>query len=80
MLAWHVLSADDLVVASFYPALQGYVDGFDGVLGHECVARVIECSARPELIGAVTPHWPTCLITHSRRIYCTLMLHHDLST
>ena len=31
--------------------VQGYVPGFDGVLGHECVARVVECSSKPELVG-----------------------------
>ncbi len=31
--------------------LKGYVPGFDGVLGHECVARVIECPSQPDLVG-----------------------------
>ena len=25
--------------------------GFDGVLGHECVAKVVECPSHPDLVG-----------------------------
>lgn len=39
------LHAQDLEI------LKGYVPGFNGVLGHECVARVIECTSQPDLVG-----------------------------
>jgi hypothetical protein len=31
--------------------LKGYVPGFDGVLGHECVAKVVACPSQPDLVG-----------------------------
>lgn len=36
--------------------LKGYVAGFDGILGHECVARVLECASRPDLVGTEPMH------------------------
>ena len=31
--------------------LKGYVPGFNGVLGHECVATVVESPSQPDLVG-----------------------------